>query len=102
MNTNGKTSEETVAAAHLRWLWGWDRNPGDPQFDLRAVQGEFYDWQDEDLLLYDDADPQHRVARSAEEYRSMWEPSSTGWQRPTTGSRTARTRWSPGTSPSRG
>ncbi|WP_338763377.1 nuclear transport factor 2 family protein [Nocardia vulneris] len=63
-----------VAATHLRWLWGWDRKPGDPPFDFRAVQGEFYDWAAEDVLLYDDADPEHRVARSAEEYRSRWEP----------------------------
>ncbi|MFB8282305.1 YybH family protein [Nocardia colli] len=65
---------ETVAAEHVRWLWGWDRKQGDPPFDLRAIQGEFYDWEAEDLLLYDDADPEHRVARSAEEYRSLWEP----------------------------
>lgn len=62
-----------VAAAHLRWLWGWDRAPGDPPFDFRAVQGELYDWTVEDALLYDDADPEHRVAHSAEEYRSLWE-----------------------------
>ncbi|MEU7141474.1 nuclear transport factor 2 family protein [Nocardia sp. NPDC046473] len=68
------TAVETVAAAHVRWLWGWDRQQGDPPFDLRAVQGEFYDWDAEDVLLYDDADPEHRVARSAEEYRSLWEP----------------------------
>ncbi|WP_328608979.1 nuclear transport factor 2 family protein [Amycolatopsis sp. NBC_00345] len=65
---------ETVVAAHLRWLCGWDREPGDPPFDFRAVQGEFCNWEAEDLRLYDDADPEHRVAHSAEEYRSLWEP----------------------------
>jgi ketosteroid isomerase-like protein len=63
-----------VAAAHLRWLWGWDRAQDDPPFDFRAIQGEFYDWTVADALLYDDADPEHRVARSAEKYRAIWEP----------------------------
>ncbi|MGA6161105.1 YybH family protein [Amycolatopsis magusensis] len=69
---------ETVATAHAHWLRGWDREPGDPPFDFREVQGEFYDWSAQDLLLYDDADPAHRVARSAEEYRSWWEPVFSG------------------------
>lgn len=72
------TDEEMVASAHERWLAGWDRESGAAPFDFRAVQGEFYDWQADDLLLYDSADPAHRVARSADEYRSWWEPVFTG------------------------
>ncbi|MFD6162289.1 hypothetical protein ACFWF7_38970 [Nocardia sp. NPDC060256] len=44
------TAVETVAAAHVRWLWGWDRKQDDPPFDLRAIQGEFYDWEADDVL----------------------------------------------------
>jgi hypothetical protein len=65
---------QIVADSHLRWMWGWEREPTDGHWDFWAVQGEFYDRDDQDVLLYDDADTEHRVARSAEEYRSTWEP----------------------------
>lgn len=67
--------EQSTGALHRRWiLEGWERAPGDGRFDFRIKLGEFYDWEDPDVVLYDDFDPQHRVARSAAAYAAIWEP----------------------------
>jgi hypothetical protein len=64
----------TVRALHLRWLWGWDKEPGAGHWDFREIQGSYYDWNLETLRLYDDMDPEHRVARSVRDYQAIWEP----------------------------
>ena len=67
--------EQGVGALHRRWiLEGWERAPGDGRFSFREKLGHFYDWESPDVVLYDDFDPQHRVARSAAAYGAIWEP----------------------------
>ncbi len=76
------TSEEQVIAdLHHRWVFGWERNEGDPPFDFRRTFGGFYDFGSTDVRLYDDFDPAQRVAGTAAEYGSIWEP---GFRRMTT------------------
>ena len=58
---------------HREWiLVGWEKRRGDPPFDFRQRLGHLYDWNSRDVRLYDDFDPQHRVARSASEWASIW------------------------------
>jgi ketosteroid isomerase-like protein len=64
---------ETIRSQHLDWIFTFDRARGSGHWDLEAELGRFYDW-DVETRLYDDMDPEHRTARSAEEYRAMWEP----------------------------
>ena len=67
--------EQGVGALHRRWiLEGWERAPGDSRFSFREKLGRYYDWKSRDIVLYDDFDPQHRVARSAAAYAAIWEP----------------------------
>ncbi|GGP88794.1 hypothetical protein GCM10010233_00250 [Streptomyces pseudogriseolus] len=68
------TDEQLIADLHGRWVFGWERVEGDPLFDFRRVFGDFYDAESPDVRLYDDFDPEHRVAASAAEYGSIWEP----------------------------
>jgi ketosteroid isomerase-like protein len=63
-----------VRALHLRWLWGWDKEPGGGHWNFREIQGAHYDWDLDTLRLYDDMDPEHRIVRSAGEYQAIWEP----------------------------
>lgn len=65
---------EVVGALHRDWVFGWERNPGDAPFSFRDAQGARYDRNSDGVVLYDDFDPRHRVARSAEEYAAIWEP----------------------------
>lgn len=63
----------SVADLHKEWiLVGWEKKAGDPPFDFRPKLGKYYDLTSPDVLLYDDFEPQHRVARSADEYGSFW------------------------------
>lgn len=57
---------------HHDWIITWDKQPGDPAFDFRVKFGTFYDWDSQDVHLYDDFDPRRRVARSAAEYGTFW------------------------------
>ena len=67
--------ERSAGALHRRWiLEGWERAPGDGRFSFREKLGRYYDWENPDVVLYDDFDPQHRVARSAAAYAAIWEP----------------------------
>jgi ketosteroid isomerase-like protein len=61
-----------VSQLHRDWIMTWDKQPGDPAFDFRAKFGKYYDWAGEDVHLYDDFDPQRRVARSAADYGAVW------------------------------
>lgn len=74
---DASTDAETVRRQHLDWIFAFDRDRGAGYWDLRAELGRFYDW-DVETRLYDDVDPEHRTARSAEEYRAIWEPAFNG------------------------
>jgi hypothetical protein len=67
---NGPTSPGEL---HREWIMvGWEKRRGDPPFDFRQRLGHLYHWNSSDVRLYDDFDPQHRVARSASEWASIW------------------------------
>ena len=51
----------------------FDREHGAGYWDLEEELGRFYDWNGP-TRLYDDMDPQHRLARTPAEYRGIWEP----------------------------
>jgi ketosteroid isomerase-like protein len=68
------TDREQIAELHRRWVSAFDRSEGDPRFDFRSRFGELYDFDATDLRLYDDFDPERRVATSAAEYGAIWEP----------------------------
>jgi ketosteroid isomerase-like protein len=61
-----------VTQRHRDWIMSWDKQPGDAPFDIRAKFGTFYDWDSQDVHLYDDFDPQRRVARGADTYGTYW------------------------------
>ncbi|WP_395835520.1 YybH family protein [Archangium violaceum] len=66
----------SVGALHREWiLVGWEKQVGDGPFIFREKLGKYYDFSANDVVLYDDFDPQKRVAHSAKEYGSFWEPS---------------------------
>lgn len=77
-NTNEAASvaigEEAVAGLHREWVFGWERNAGDAPFSFRETFDRFYDWSFEAVMLYDDFDPEHRVAHSPAEYGEIFEP----------------------------
>lgn len=81
VNGNGSTTgvtddRATVAALHREWiLVGWEHKASDRPFSFRRKLGRYYDWSANDVLLYDDFDPQHRIVRSAAEYGAIWDPS---------------------------
>jgi hypothetical protein len=54
---------------------GMGRKKSDGPFSFRETFEQFYDWSSEQTLLYDDFDPEHRVATSPAEYGAIWEPS---------------------------
>lgn len=67
--------EAAVAALHRDWiLVGWERKAGDGQLDFRKKLGKYYNWNADDIILYDDFDPKRRVVRSAHDYGKIWEP----------------------------
>ena len=67
------TSEKQVTDLHREWIMvGWEKLPGDGPFDFRAKLGKFYDFTSPDVVLYDDFEPQYRVAHSAAEYGTFW------------------------------
>jgi ketosteroid isomerase-like protein len=72
---SGIGASEEVAAAHVQWVWGWERQDGDGRFSFGETFERFYDWSYDQTLLYDDFDPEHRVATSPAEYGAIWEPS---------------------------
>lgn len=71
-------AEQEIADLHGRWVFGWERDEGDAPFDFRRTFGEFYDLGSPDARLYDDFDPEQRVATGAAGYGSIWEPGFRG------------------------
>lgn len=68
---------EGAAERHRRVIVeGWEYGPRDGgRFSFREKLGRYYDWSGADVALYDDFDPEHRVARSAAAYGAIFEPS---------------------------
>ncbi|MDA0564993.1 hypothetical protein LG943_11770 [Streptomonospora sp. S1-112] len=65
---------QTVAALHRAWVFLWDRAEGDPAFDFAGVFGDYYDFDGEDVILFDDADSQRRVFRDAAAFGRAFTP----------------------------
>jgi ketosteroid isomerase-like protein len=63
-----------VAALQRRWIFEWDRRDSDPDFDFDADLAHYYDLDADDVLLFDDFDPERRVLRSAAEYGGVFVP----------------------------
>jgi ketosteroid isomerase-like protein len=68
------TDKYEINRLHADWVFGWERNDGDGPFRFADTFAQFYDWDSTDVLLYDDFDPQHRVASNAVGYGAIWEP----------------------------
>lgn len=70
---SGATS---VQELHKEWiLVGWDKPIAGQSWNFRDKLGKYYDWEADDVVLYDDMSPDFRIARSPEEYRALWEAS---------------------------
>ncbi|WP_369211862.1 YybH family protein [Streptomyces flavofungini] len=69
-----KDDERELTRRARSWVFGWNRAEDSGEFVFRDTFGHLYDWHGKGTLYYDDADAQHRIARSAAEYESMWEP----------------------------
>lgn len=75
--TTDDTPAAVVAALQRRWIFEWDRREGDPAFDFEANLAGYYDLDSDDVILFDDFDPQRRVLRSASEYGRVFAPAFT-------------------------
>ncbi|NYI98584.1 ketosteroid isomerase-like protein [Streptomonospora nanhaiensis] len=64
----------TVARLHREWIHRWDRREGDPEFDFTTVFADFYDFEADDVILFDDADPERRVFRDAAAFGRAFAP----------------------------
>jgi len=73
-NTELATDKSEINRLHSDWVFGWERSDGDGPFSFGETFAQYYDWDSTDVLLYDDFDPQHRVAASALGYGAIWEP----------------------------
>ncbi|WP_068799556.1 hypothetical protein [Pseudonocardia sp. HH130630-07] len=78
---DGGDAMATVARLHREWIFRWDREEGDPVFDFDAVFSDLYDTDGDDVILFDDADPQRRVLRSAHEFGRVFGPVFTALRR---------------------
>ncbi|GAB6903059.1 hypothetical protein [Kineosporia succinea] len=65
---------DEIAELHTRWVFGWERNPGDDPFDFPGTFGDLYDFAGQNVRLYDDFDPRRRVATTAAEYGANFTP----------------------------
>lgn len=63
-----------VGERHREWILSWDRKTLGERWDFDEKFGRFYDYEAEDMVLYDDFDPQYRVASSPREYAAIWSP----------------------------
>lgn len=66
------STQEEIRNLHAEWMLAWDKQPGEPPFELRRKFDRFYAWDADGVVLYDTFAPQHRVARSADEYGTFW------------------------------
>jgi ketosteroid isomerase-like protein len=70
----GVRDSAAVADRHRQWILNWDRKTPGEHWDFDEKFGRFYDYEAKDMVLYDDFDPQLRVARSPDEYSEIWSP----------------------------
>jgi ketosteroid isomerase-like protein len=65
-----------VAALHREWIFGWDIEEGAAPREFSEVFGRFYDFG-ADVILYDEADAQHRTFRRVQDYADAFWPGFT-------------------------
>jgi ketosteroid isomerase-like protein len=70
-----RSDSSALAERHRQWILNWDRKTPGERWDFDEKFGRFYDYNAKDMVLYDDFDPQFRVARSPGEYSAIWSPS---------------------------
>ncbi|MET0405284.1 MAG: nuclear transport factor 2 family protein [Cystobacter sp.] len=69
------TGDQAISGRHRAWiLEGWERREADPPFVFSRQLGRFYSESDTGVRLYDDFDPEHRVAHGASQYAAIFEP----------------------------
>lgn len=69
-----ESDSSAVAERHREWILSWDRKTPGESWEFDEKFGRFYAYDDEGMMLYDDFDPQYRVARSPNEYSAIWSP----------------------------
>ena len=62
-----------ISFIHDWALIGWRQDAGGEPFNFRTRLGKYYDWTSADVVLFDNADPQRRLNRSAAEYAAIWD-----------------------------
>lgn len=74
--TSGRAVKDTSAVAerHRQWILNWDRKTPGERWDFHEKFGRFYDYKAKDMVLFDDFDPEYRVARSPDAYSAIWSP----------------------------
>ncbi|HOO22022.1 MAG TPA: nuclear transport factor 2 family protein [Kiritimatiellia bacterium] len=78
----GSIEADKIEIKRLATEWlevGWRHMPGDPPFNFKRQLSKFYDWESKDVYLFDDIDPQKRVARSPGAYGAIWDEMLQGW-----------------------
>jgi ketosteroid isomerase-like protein len=67
------SGKDSVGQLHRDWLMiGWERDAGDPDFNFRKDLGKYYDFNSQDLNLFDDFDPELKVRHTSDDYGKVW------------------------------
>ncbi len=67
-------SRTKIADLSRDWIeTGWRHRAEGERFDFRDRLEHYYDWNANDVILHDNADPQRRVAQSASDYARVWD-----------------------------
>ena len=74
MTTPPQNDDRTVAELARAWVLNWDKAASDEAFVFEDKFGDFYDWEAQDVMLYDDADPERRLFRLVADYQAAFEP----------------------------
>ena len=74
MTTQQQNDDRTVAELARAWILSWDKATSDETFVFEDKFGDFYDWEAQDVMLYDDADPEHQLFRRVADYQAAFEP----------------------------
>lgn len=73
MAASPSVDRRAISKLTQEWLTqGWRHLAEDPAFDFKTRLGRFYDWTAKDVYLFDDFDPQKRIARSPADYGAVW------------------------------
>ncbi|MFC3996101.1 hypothetical protein ACFOVU_09265 [Nocardiopsis sediminis] len=79
--TTERDDVEAVAAQHREWIFLWDRDENDGDFDFDTRFADQYDFAGDDVILFDNADPERRVLRDAREFGRVFGPAFTALRR---------------------